>query len=262
MPERKSRVKPSFRDTESEVSEATLKGIVGDTSPDTGNAPANIRTDEKAPGETVEGNSPKAESAETRRKPQRTATKDADGTTPQRAAKETTVKSESVESAPTDGMVLKTVDRSQIQTPVGTQPARSLDTMSNSAKQHGLIQPLVVRQVGNEFQVVLGRQRLLAADRAGITRIPVVVQEMDDDTYAAINDEHKGPPFVEPEKVEPEKADVTLREPEDPATVAIEAMQALLASTGRPTALQRRQVKALAETLTAWVYRFGPLPLS
>ncbi len=46
-----------------------------------------------------------------------------------------------------------------------------------SVRTHGILQPLVVRRVGNEYQLIAGERRLRAAKQAGLERVPVVVRE-------------------------------------------------------------------------------------
>jgi ParB family chromosome partitioning protein len=55
-----------------------------------------------------------------------------------------------------------------------------LTSLSESIKQHGLIQPLVVRRAGDRFQLVAGERRLRAAIKAGWAEVPVQLLEVDD----------------------------------------------------------------------------------
>ena len=70
-------------------------------------------------------------------------------------------------------------------TPNPKQPRKSFDDkalrdLSESLKQSGLLQPVVVRRVGEGYQLVVGERRWRAAKMAGIERIPVVVREASD----------------------------------------------------------------------------------
>lgn len=56
----------------------------------------------------------------------------------------------------------------------------SLEELAASVKEHGVLQPLIVRRVGGRFQLVAGERRLRAAQMAGLARVPVVVRAMDD----------------------------------------------------------------------------------
>jgi len=63
------------------------------------------------------------------------------------------------------------------------QPRQSFDEarmeeLAASIKEHGIIQPIVVRPVGNAFELVVGERRLRAARMAGLKKVPAVVKEM------------------------------------------------------------------------------------
>jgi ParB family chromosome partitioning protein len=53
-----------------------------------------------------------------------------------------------------------------------------LTELAESIKHHGIIQPLVVRQVEGKLQLIAGERRLRAAKLAGLTVVPVVVKEL------------------------------------------------------------------------------------
>jgi ParB family transcriptional regulator, chromosome partitioning protein len=55
-----------------------------------------------------------------------------------------------------------------------------LSSLSASIKSHGVLQPLVVRQVGDRFQLVAGERRLRAARAAGLASVPVTVVNFND----------------------------------------------------------------------------------
>jgi ParB family chromosome partitioning protein len=59
----------------------------------------------------------------------------------------------------------------------------NLDDLSNSIKERGMIQPIIVRKSNNEnskFEIIAGERRWLAAQKAGIHNVPVVITEADD----------------------------------------------------------------------------------
>src|SRR3954452_25590155 len=65
------------------------------------------------------------------------------------------------------------------------QPRKSFDdddlaALSASIRAHGVLQPLVVRQVGDRFQLVAGERRLRAARAAGLGAVPVTVVDFND----------------------------------------------------------------------------------
>jgi len=57
----------------------------------------------------------------------------------------------------------------------------SIEDLAESVRIHGIIQPLVVRLVGNRTQIVCGERRWRAAKVAGLTEVPAIVRELDDE---------------------------------------------------------------------------------
>jgi ParB family chromosome partitioning protein len=65
------------------------------------------------------------------------------------------------------------------------QPRKTFDddelaALSDSIRTHGVLQPLVVRQVGERFQLIAGERRLRAARAAGMEAVPVTVVDFND----------------------------------------------------------------------------------
>ena len=59
----------------------------------------------------------------------------------------------------------------------------NLEDLTNSIKERGMIQPIIVRKSTNEktkFEIIAGERRWLAAQKAGLHNVPVVVTEADD----------------------------------------------------------------------------------
>jgi len=59
----------------------------------------------------------------------------------------------------------------------------NLEDLTNSIKERGMIQPIIVRKSNKEnskFEIIAGERRWLAAQRAGIHNVPVVITEADD----------------------------------------------------------------------------------
>jgi len=59
--------------------------------------------------------------------------------------------------------------------------AEALDELARSISVNGIVQPIVVRSIGEKYQIVAGERRWRAAQRAGLMKIPVVVKEVSDD---------------------------------------------------------------------------------
>tara|TARA_B100001996_G_scaffold380988_1_gene369519 strand:- start:429 stop:1280 length:852 start_codon:yes stop_codon:yes gene_type:complete len=60
---------------------------------------------------------------------------------------------------------------------------QKLEELSNSIKERGIIQPIVVRSLNNDddkFEIIAGERRWLAAQNAGLHEVPIVEVEADD----------------------------------------------------------------------------------
>ena len=65
--------------------------------------------------------------------------------------------------------------------PRKTFDEESLGELTNSIKSRGIIQPIIARpSSGNKYEIIAGERRWLAAQRAGLHEVPVVVVEADD----------------------------------------------------------------------------------
>src|SRR3984957_12075081 len=56
----------------------------------------------------------------------------------------------------------------------------ALDELARSIQSSGIIQPLVVRPIGNRFQLIAGERRWRAAQRAGLTKVSAIVRNVPD----------------------------------------------------------------------------------
>ena len=71
------------------------------------------------------------------------------------------------------------------------QPRRDFDpeeitALADSLRQHGLIQPILVRRAADGYQLIAGERRLRAAIEAGWTEVPVQIREADDRQMAEL----------------------------------------------------------------------------
>ncbi len=62
----------------------------------------------------------------------------------------------------------------------------SLKELSDSIKQHGIIQPLVLRRVADKYEIIAGERRYKAAMMAGLTSVPAIITELDDNASAEV----------------------------------------------------------------------------
>ena len=70
--------------------------------------------------------------------------------------------------------------------PHSNQPRKTfndekLTELAASVKEKGIIQPLVVRRVADYFQIIAGERRWRAAQKAGLDKVPVVIQDVSED---------------------------------------------------------------------------------
>ena len=56
----------------------------------------------------------------------------------------------------------------------------SLDELTKSVKQYGVLQPIIVKKISNRYEIVAGERRWRAAQAAGLSEVPVVVRDYDD----------------------------------------------------------------------------------
>ncbi len=57
----------------------------------------------------------------------------------------------------------------------------AIEELSNSIKEHGILQPIIVRKVGTSYEIVVGERRFRATIMAGLEEIPAVVRELTDE---------------------------------------------------------------------------------
>jgi ParB family chromosome partitioning protein len=55
---------------------------------------------------------------------------------------------------------------------------QKLDELADSMKQHGVLQPIILRKKGSTYELVAGERRWRAAAKAGIEKIPAIVKEL------------------------------------------------------------------------------------
>jgi ParB family transcriptional regulator, chromosome partitioning protein len=65
--------------------------------------------------------------------------------------------------------------------PRKTFAADKLEELAASIREKGIIQPLVVRKMGDHFELIAGERRWRASQRAGLREVPVVIQDVSDD---------------------------------------------------------------------------------
>ena len=62
----------------------------------------------------------------------------------------------------------------------------ALNELAKSIRQHGIIQPLVLRKVGNKYEIIAGERRYKASYIAGLTKVPAVIIDLNDNESAEV----------------------------------------------------------------------------
>ena len=57
---------------------------------------------------------------------------------------------------------------------------KALKELAVSIKEHGVIQPIIVRNIGNKYEIIAGERRYKASALAGLTTIPAIIRNLDD----------------------------------------------------------------------------------
>ena len=70
--------------------------------------------------------------------------------------------------------------------PRQTMEPEALEALASSIRQQGVVQPIVVRKIGDDFELIAGERRWRAAQQAGLQDIPAVIKNVNDQEAAAI----------------------------------------------------------------------------
>jgi ParB family chromosome partitioning protein len=97
----------------------------------------------------------------------------------------------SLAESPTGDVELKQIELDKIK-PGKYQPRRHFDSteleeLSASIKTNGVIQPVIVRKVGNGYELIAGERRYRASIMAGLKTIPTIVRDFSDKEALAIS---------------------------------------------------------------------------
>lgn len=92
---------------------------------------------------------------------------------------------QAVANLPSDTVDIALIDANPWQ-PRSVMDDGAIAELADSLREHGLVQPIVVRQFGDRYQLIAGQRRLAAAKRAGWTGILARVLEVDDRQMAEI----------------------------------------------------------------------------
>jgi ParB/RepB/Spo0J family partition protein len=83
------------------------------------------------------------------------------------------------------GVPIRLIAVSQFEVPPA-DAATGLEPLAKSIRVHGIIQPLLVRKRQSRYEVIAGRRRFAAAMSLGLTEVPCVLHQVDDETAKAL----------------------------------------------------------------------------
>ena len=63
---------------------------------------------------------------------------------------------------------------------------KGLQELAQSIKEHGVIQPIIVRQINDKYEIIAGERRYKANIMAGFTKIPAIIRNLDDKETAKV----------------------------------------------------------------------------
>ena len=87
---------------------------------------------------------------------------------------------ETVPAMPVSSLALTLLDPNPYQ-PRQVMDSGELEHLKESIREHGILQPIMVRPQGTRYQIVAGERRFRAAQGVGLTEVPVVVREVPDE---------------------------------------------------------------------------------
>lgn len=63
---------------------------------------------------------------------------------------------------------------------------QALSDLAGSIKQHGIIQPLLLRKKNDKYEIIAGERRYKAAKMAGLINVPAIISDLDDNASAEV----------------------------------------------------------------------------
>ncbi len=63
---------------------------------------------------------------------------------------------------------------------------KALKELAVSIKEHGVIQPIIVRRANGKYEIIAGERRYKASALAGATKIPSIIRDLDDKEAAKV----------------------------------------------------------------------------
>lgn len=63
---------------------------------------------------------------------------------------------------------------------------KAIEELAASIKEHGVIQPLVLRRIQDKYEIIAGERRYKAATMAGLEKVPAIITDLDDNASAEV----------------------------------------------------------------------------
>lgn len=63
---------------------------------------------------------------------------------------------------------------------------KTIDELAESIKKHGVLQPIIVREKEGYYEIIAGERRYLAAKKAGLSKIPSIIKNLEDSECALV----------------------------------------------------------------------------
>ena len=63
---------------------------------------------------------------------------------------------------------------------------KELQSLAESISIHGIVSPIIVRRIGDKFEIIAGERRFKAANLVRLTSVPCIIKELDDNESAEI----------------------------------------------------------------------------
>ena len=100
------------------------------------------------------------------------------------------IEDDALKSAAASGEGVVTVRLSEVE-PDRSQPRsvfddKALCELAESLKIHGMIQPIIVKKLGDTYRIIAGERRWRAARLAGLTEIPVLIRDYTEQEAAEV----------------------------------------------------------------------------
>lgn len=81
----------------------------------------------------------------------------------------------------TSNVILLPIEKIKSNNPEKSFNEQRIDELSVSIKEHGIINPLIVKYSNNEYRIVIGETRFRAAKKVGLKMLPVILEKLDEE---------------------------------------------------------------------------------